>query len=106
MIPHGPRDVESIRRGLRAGGVVWAAAALVLVTLSATQGLTWVAVRTGIALGLVFGAIVATGWVWLSVLLDVLANVPPSRRRWLTALGLTAFMTVVAPVIFVVVAGS
>lgn len=86
--------------------MVWAAAALVLVALSATQGLTWAAVRTGIALGLVFGTIVATGWVWLSVLLDVMANVPPSRRRWLTAMGLTAFMALVAPVIVVVVAGS
>ena len=103
MTPHGPRDRTTVRRGLIAGGAVWALASL---GLALAGGLDAAALPWQAALGASFGGIVAALWLWLATLLDVLAGDRPSRRRWLWALGLTVGVAFVLPLVLAASLGS
>lgn len=97
MTPHSERDRTTLRRGLCAGGVVWALASVALMVAGVAGGLNLVALPLQLALASPFGGIAACLWIWLATLLDVLAGEPPSRRRWLWAFGLTAFTAFMLP---------
>ena len=99
MTAHGERDRVTVRRGLIAGAVVWAAVSAVLVVNGLVGGLTVGAVPYQVALAAPLGGIVASFWVWLANLLDVLAGERPSRRRWLWALGLTVGTAFALPLV-------
>jgi len=96
--PHGPRDRTTVRRALGAGAAVWAAclALWTLLGVAGTPGLEHVPLYA--ALGAPFAGIAAALWLWLAILLDVLAGERPSRRRWLWAAGLTVVTAFVLPV--------
>lgn len=106
MTVHGERDRVTVRRGLIAGAVVWAAVSLLLAVNGLAGGLTLAAVPYQVALAAPLGGIVASFWVWLANLLDVLAGERPSRRRWLWALGLTVGTAFVLPLVLATSVGA
>lgn len=97
--PHGPRDRTTIRRALIAGAVVWALVGGGLAALALADGLGARAAVANVVLGLPFGGVLATFWLWLANLLDVVAGEPPSRRRWLWALASTLGLAFVVPLL-------
>ncbi len=94
-----------VRRGLVAGGVGAALAAVPLVGLALApaaggEELATAVVAVG-ALALAVGAMVALGWVLVGTLLDLVADQPPGalRVRWtiaLAVLALAAFVVAAA----------
>lgn len=94
------RDRETVRRGLRAGLLTWAAVAAALVVGALVTGGSGRAGAVAVALGLVVGALVASGWLLLALALDLLAGRFPDRRRTLWTAGVVLF-TLLSPVFVV-----
>ena len=106
MTPHTQRDRTTVRRGLIGGALVWALATMLLAAAGVAGGFTPAALGLQMALAAPFGGIVAAVWVWLAILLDVLAGEPPSRRRWLWALGLTVATAFLLPLVLAASLGA
>jgi hypothetical protein len=83
--PDAGRDRRVVRRGLLAGGVVWAVLGVALAVSQTAAGGGGRGVLAGILLGLVLGLIVASGWLLLALLVDIIAGQVPTRRRVATS---------------------
>lgn len=99
------RDRTTVRRALLAGAVTWAVVGLPLllaVVVGGGQGRAGVVV---VLLGLTLGGVVATGWMLLATLLDLVAGARPGGYRavWL---GATFLVTALLPVLVAGVGGS
>lgn len=99
------RDRTTVRRGLVAGAVVAALAAvplLGLVLAPAAEGRVLTAAVIAVAaLALAVGALTALAWILLGTLVDLIADQPPgaARVRWsvgLAVLAVGAFLVAAA----------
>jgi hypothetical protein len=92
------RDRETVRRALRAGGLTWAVVGGLLVASVLYAGGDGRAGLAAVLLGMVFGGMVASGWLLVAAGLDLLADEPPSRRRaaWTVAV---VVATMLSPVL-------
>jgi hypothetical protein len=96
--PDRDRDRETVRRALRAGGLTWAVVGGLLVASVLYAGGDGRAGLAAVLLGMVFGGMVASGWLLVAAGLDLLADEPPSRRRaaWTVAV---VVATMLSPVL-------
>lgn len=94
----GGRDARVVRRALGAGGLVWAVLGLPLLALVVVRGGRGDEGFLVVALTLVLGAIVASGWLLLAAALDLLAGESPGRRRVAWTIGVVAF-TLLSPLL-------
>jgi hypothetical protein len=85
------RDAVTIRRGLRAGAVVWVALGAVFTTVVIRAGGDGAAGLAAVMLGLTAGSLVASGWLLLAALLDLLAGARVGRRRVIVTAAVVLF---------------
>lgn len=98
--PGRSRDARVARRGLTAGGVVWAGLSVLLVGVTVSAGGTGRDGLVAVLAALVAGAATASGWLLLAALLDVLADEPPGRGRVALTAAVLA-LAVVSPLLVV-----
>lgn len=94
------RERTTVRRGLVAGalvGVVTGSPLVVTVVRAGGDGATGL---VAVMMGLVAGAVVASAWLVLAAVLDLLAGEPPGRRRALWTVGVVVF-TLASPMLIV-----
>jgi hypothetical protein len=75
------RDRTMVRRALTAGGIMWALIGAPLMIAVIVGGGTGQAGLATLFLGLTFGGLVASAWLLVGTLLDLLAGEVPGRRR-------------------------
>ena len=97
------RDATVVRRAVRAGAVVWAGSALVLVVVAVGAGGR--AAALGVTLGFVAGAIVTAAWLLVAGILDMLADHHLGRRRLVWTAG-ALLVALVGPILVVGAAGG
>ncbi len=99
------RDRTTVRRALCAGAVTWAAIGVPLLVAVVFGGGDGRAGLVVVLLGLTLGGVVATGWMLLATLLDLLAGGRPGgyRARWLLG---TFLVTALLPVLLAGVGGG
>ena len=85
------RERTTVRRGLVAGGVVWAVTAGPLVVVVVRAGGDGAAGLVAVMMGLVAGSVAASAWLMLAAALDLLAGETPGRRRALWTVGVVVF---------------
>lgn len=85
------RDAAALRRGLLAGGIAWLVGGGLLLGLTIAAGGGGRAGVRVVMLGLVLGLVVASGWLLLALVVDVLGDQVPGWRR----LAVTAAVVVV-----------
>ncbi len=81
------RDRTTVRRALRAGGIVGGVLLVAGVAVTASLGAPF---RAAAAAAIAGGLFVAAGWLLLATLLDTLAGDPPDRRRTWWTVAMTA----------------
>lgn len=99
------RDVAVVRLALRAGGVVWAVVAGLLLSVVLLGGHGGRAGLAAVLSGLVAGAAVTSGWLLLAGVLDLLADVPVGRRRLAWTAG-AVLLTLASPILVLGAAGG
>lgn len=92
-------DRRILRRAVRAGGVIAAALALVGVTANIAFGGDGLSAGIWVGSAVVVGLLVASGWMILALLLDLIAGEVPGHRRviWTAVLFALAFVSPVLP---------
>lgn len=70
-----------VRRAMIAGGITWAVLGLPLFTAVIVGGGDGRAGLATLLLALVFGGVIASAWLLVGTLLDLLAGEVPGRRR-------------------------
>lgn len=98
------RDRTTVRRALLAGTVAWGVVSLPLLVAVAVRGGSGQVGLAVVLLGLTVAGLVASAWLLLAVLLDLLAGEPPSAARLLITAGVV-LLTGVAPVLFLAAGG-
>ncbi|GEM_PF-3202106 len=96
------REARTLRRALLAGAVVWLAAGGALGVALAPAGGD--ASALGVLLGLALALVVASGWLLLAALLDLLAGQPVGRLRTAVT-ALLVLATVVVPLLIAAAGG-
>ena len=99
-----PRDRTTLRRALVAGAVCAAAVGLPLLVAVVIGDGSGRAGLVAVLLGLTIGGLVASGWLLLAVLLDLLAGEPPSGTRLLLTL-LVLLASAFAPLLLLAAGG-
>ncbi len=94
----GGRDREVVRRGIRAGLLTWAVAGGLLLVATVLLGGGGRLGLVAVMMGLVVGSLVASGWLLLAGILDMLADHRPGRRR-LTWTAATVVFTFLSPIL-------
>lgn len=89
--PPADRDRTTVRRALAAGAGVWAVLATVLVVLIMRAGGDGTAGFAAVVSALVVGSVVASAWLLLAALLDLLAGHTPGRYRVGWTVGVLVF---------------
>lgn len=98
------RDRTTLRRAFVAAAISAAAVALPVLLAVALGGGSGRAGVAAVLLGLTVGGLVASGWLLLAVLLDLLAGDPPGTARLLLTLGVL-LASAFAPVLLLAAGG-
>ncbi|MGI9016677.1 MAG: hypothetical protein ACR2HR_06165 [Euzebya sp.] len=107
---HSPPDADrrTVRRALRTGGIVALVMTVATGLANAAFGGDGITAGIWFTSSLVVGALVASGWLILALLLDLIAGVLPGRRRmwWTVGLFAVAFVSPILPAAMVQVAAQ
>ncbi|WP_370324734.1 hypothetical protein [Euzebya sp.] len=102
------RDRRVLRRAVRAGALTAVALAVLTGAANIAFGGDGVSAAIWVSTSAVVGTLVTSGWMVLTLVLDLIAGEVPSRRRavWTAALFAVAFLAPIVPAAMLQVAAG